>query len=740
LAAAIAASVLTAKPALAQLESIAMTSPSPVTAGTAAATVTYSFTVDPSQQVSSVIMSIQGPDNIESEVFYGSLITKTITISVPAYWPSGSYQVRYVQVSSNRGNVMFYPDGSVTSDSGSTDLSNPVTPALDFTVSGGGGTDYGPTINSFAALSDQTGGQAAYEISVTPGSTGGVPMIRVWVDVPGSASAESFLLSPNSSGGLVWYGSDLGLSLGTTYSIAQVQVYDGFGSVTYSANGPPVPSYANIVPGPATINFASLIDLGLDTGNVGPAQLYAITIQPVSTEADLGGGFSVMVGVDDGGLDLSYQWYFNGMPIPGATLQIYSVTAAQATDTGSYTCVVSSPLGTQVSQPAVVAVAQSTGEPIFYLQPAAATISAGSSVAFNAGVIQAGATFQWYFNGAPLADGSSPSATHGATPRAVQGAANSTLLITNASAADAGSYFCLVSNAAGSVLSRAATLIVANAANPGHLIDLSCRAESGTGAATLIAGFATGGAGTSGSQTLLLRASGPALAQFDLTGLLPDPTLGLYDSSQALVASNSGWEGESTIAAAATEVGAFEWTSSSSHDSALLETLAPGSYTASVLGAGGDTGIALVEVYDDTPPATYTATSPRLVNLSARIDSGTGANILIAGFVIGGSTAKTVLIRGSGPALAQFGLSGLLGDPTLEIFDASQSVVASNTGWGGNAEIAAVASSVGAFSWGSAATPDSALLLTLPPGAYTAQVSGASGDTGVALVEIYDVQ
>jgi hypothetical protein len=239
---------------------------------------------------------------------------------------------------------------------------------------------------------------------------------------------------------------------------------------------------------------------------------------------------------------------------------------------------------------------------------------------------------------------------------------------------------------------------------------------------------------------LLIRASGPALAQFSLSNLLPDPTLGLFNSQQQEISSNSGWAGSNAIATAASEVGAFAWTSTSSHDSALLQTLSAASYTAQVSGASGDTGLGLVEVYDDTPAGSYTATSPRLVNLSARIDSGTGANILIAGFYIGGTTSKTVLIRGSGPALAQFSLSGLLQDPQLQVFDGSQKLVASNTGWGANSQISEVAASVGAFSWGNLATPDSALLLTLPPGAYTAQVSGASGDTGVTLVEIYDVQ
>ena len=121
---------------------------------------------------------------------------------------------------------------------------------------------------------------------------------------------------------------------------------------------------------------------------------------------------------------------------------------------------------------------------------------------------------------------------------------------------------------------------------------------------------------------------------------------------------------------------------------------------------------------------------------------GTGGSVLIAGFVVGGTTPKTVLIRASGPALAPFRVTGTLPDPKLQLFgsDSPGLTLASNTGWGGNVQIATAAAWVGAFSWGGLATADSAILTTLPPGAYTAQVSGASGDSGVALVEVYEVQ
>jgi len=259
----------------------------------------------------------------------------------------------------------------------------------------------------------------------------------------------------------------------------------------------------------------------------------------------------------------------------------------------------------------------------------------------------------------------------------------------------------------------------------------------GTGGNILIDGFVIGGLGTSGTEPLLIRGSGPALTPLGVSGALADPELQLYTGT-SLLATNDGWGGNAQIASTAAAVGAFAWTNTSSKDSALLESESAGAYTAQVSGASDDTGVALIEVYDATPAGTYTPTSPRLVNISARVQVGTGGNILIAGFVIGGSTARTVLVRASGPALIPFGVGGTLPDPQLDLYSGT-TLLASNAGWGGNAQITSTASSVGAFAWTNASSNDSAILVTLPPGAYTAQVSGASNDTGVALVELYEV-
>jgi hypothetical protein len=374
--------------------------------------------------------------------------------------------------------------------------------------------------------------------------------------------------------------------------------------------------------------------------------------------------------------------------------------------------------GISASFPYTIVVASNAAvvsPPVFTAQPISATVT-GGTVALSV-VASNSPTYQWSFNGSPIT-----------------GATNPILLSSNAVA---GTYTCVATNSAGSATSHAATVTLTSTADIGRLINISCRAPVGTGGNILIAGFVVGGQGTTGSEALLVRGSGPALVPFGVTGTLPDPQLQLYSGSNVL-GTNNGWGGSSQIAGAAASLGAFPWASSSSHDSALLQTLLAGGYTGQISGQSGDTGVSLVEVYDATPSGTYTATTPRLINISARVPVGTGGNILIAGFVIGGSTSRTVLIRASGPALVPFGVPGTLPDPQLQIFS-NGNVLGTNNGWGGNSQVAGAAASVGAFPWSSPSSTDSAILVTLPPGGYTAQVSGASGDTGVALVEVYEV-
>jgi beta-glucanase (GH16 family) len=275
-----------------------------------------------------------------------------------------------------------------------------------------------------------------------------------------------------------------------------------------------------------------------------------------------------------------------------------------------------------------------------------------------------------------------------------------------------------------------------------NLLNISSRAFVGTGGFAAFGGFVIGG---SIPENVLIRASGPALASFGVAGTLPDPELQLNrsnsDGTSTLLQTNTGWGGSSQIAAAATAVGAFPWTNASSADSAILVTLPPGAYTAVASGASGDTGVSLVEVYAVPTPQ---ISGSNLSNISSRVFVMTGGSAAFSGFVISGTTPKTVLIRASGPALASLGVTATLPDPELQLnrsnSDGTSTLLETNTGWGGSPQITAAAAEVGAFAWTSPFSADSALLVTLPPGAYTAVASGASGDTGVALIEVYNVQ
>lgn len=130
-------------------------------------------------------------------------------------------------------------------------------------------------------------------------------------------------------------------------------------------------------------------------------------------------------------------------------------------------------------------------------------------------------------------------------------------------------------------------------------------------------------------------------------------------------------------------------------------------------------------------------TGSSLINISTRGQVATGANILIGGFVIGGSGSKTVLIRAIGPGLGSFGVPGTLADPMLVIYDGRGAVVASNDNW--NAVDSTVAAQVGAFPL-TAGSQDAVVVITLPAGPYSAQVSGVgAANAGVAILEVYDV-
>jgi hypothetical protein len=387
---------------------------------------------------------------------------------------------------------------------------------------------------------------------------------------------------------------------------------------------------------------------------------------------------------------------------------------------------------TTVGSQSIVVLEAVNPAPQISTQPATVTVQAGQNATFGVAVAGAGSpTYQWQEE----APGSSAWANV-SDGGALGGTATPTLTVTGATAAMSGSAFrAVVTNGFGSATSASATLYVNSGTSTVRLVNISARAEVGTGSGILIPGFAISGSGT---ETLLIRADGPVLgSQFGVSGALQAPVLGVYDASGNLVASNTGWgtaPNPSQIASVAAAVGAFALPSGSA-DCALVTSLPAGSYTVHVSGANATTGVALAEIYEVASSGT------RLVNISTRTQVGTGANIIIVGFVASGSGTEQLLVRGDGPGLAQFGVPGVLAEPSLSVFDSAGSPVASNTGWGTNpnpGQIANIAASVGAFALTSGSA-DSAEVVNLQAGAYTMQVSGVGGTTGVALAEAYEV-
>jgi uncharacterized delta-60 repeat protein len=276
-----------------------------------------------------------------------------------------------------------------------------------------------------------------------------------------------------------------------------------------------------------------------------------------------------------------------------------------------------------------------------------------------------------------------------------------------------------------------------------RLLNLSSRAEL-SGSQVLIAGFAISGTGT---KTVLLRAVGPGLKAFNVPGTMATPELQLYSSTGTLIAQNTAWGGTSTLMTTFAQVGAFALTPSSTDD-AIVTDLAPGSYTVHVFDPSGKGGVVLAEVYDAS--ASPMTAPQRLVNLSARGTVSPGAGALIGGFVISGSSMKSVLIRGIGPGLAAFNVTDSIADPVLSVFDENGNLVAQNFAWTNQAitgsgqatieaqDITSSDSTAGAFAL-SASSPDTALIANLPPGQYTFQVTSASNATGEALGEVYEL-
>lgn len=261
-----------------------------------------------------------------------------------------------------------------------------------------------------------------------------------------------------------------------------------------------------------------------------------------------------------------------------------------------------------------------------------------------------------------------------------------------------------------------------------RLVNISSRGVVASGDDVMIAGFVIGG---NAPKDVLVRALGPALMPAGVKGVLAQPQLQIYNGQGQLLKMGAGWSAE--LKSVFAEIGASTL-ADHSHDTALRLTLAPGAYTAQVRGLGGYRGIALVEVYE-------IGGEGRLLNLSTRARVETGDGILISGFVVAGTGARRLLLRGLGPSLAEAGVSGVLMDPSISLLNANGSVVATNDNWeegAGVADLKAISMAVGAGPLRSG-SKDAAMVANLLPGVYSVHVRGVGNTSGVTLFEAYDV-
>jgi hypothetical protein len=450
----------------------------------------------------------------------------------------------------------------------------------------------------------------------------------------------------------------------------------------------------------------------------------------------------------------TYVWHKDGAPIPTATAAALTLGSVQPADAGTYTVVVSNALGSVTSQGAVLTVTAPNGHPSVTKQPETRHALAGEAITFTVEATGlAPLNYQWRRNGV-----------------AISGATSASFAISSVQTADAGDYTVVVSNSIGSVTSLPAVLTVA--ANPtlpvitshpvnqwgteggsatfsvvavGHpspsyqwFKDGNALASSNTPNLTL-SHLKAGDAGT--YHVRVSNTVGSVTSNGALLTVVPAGTAPAFVRHPASQTVAIGATVVFTAEASGNPAPAYSWRK----DGAILvgET-APtltiqvkgpenaGSYVAVATNAAGT-------VESQTAVLTVSQRS-RLANISTRGFVGSGEQAMIAGFYVGGTQARSVLIRAVGPSLEKFGLDRLLAQPKVDLMR-GQTVLLENVGWMTSPEadkIPTLSAQVGAFALLVGAA-DSALVATLEPGPYTALVRGQEGGTGTGLVEVYQI-
>jgi uncharacterized repeat protein (TIGR03803 family) len=395
----------------------------------------------------------------------------------------------------------------------------------------------------------------------------------------------------------------------------------------------------------------------------------------------------------------------------------YNGSATAPSAAGSYT-VVATISDTNYSGSATGTLTINVATPTIATQPSGQTVLAGTTTSFAVSLPATGGTitYQWQreLNG-------STQWVNLANDTVFSGTTLATLTVTGPLVTMNGDQFRVVAtNSAGTVTSRAVTLTVLPST---RLRNFSVRASTDA-TRRLVVGFVA-----NGTKPVLIRAVGPGLATFlgSGTAVAGDPSLTIFNATSVQVAANDNWGGTAALSTAFASVGAFSLPATSLDSALLFSANGAASAQMSVTSAG----LGLIEIYD-----TDSSFANRLINISALYQVGVGANILVAGFVVDGTGTKNVLVRGIGPSLTQFGVSGVLADPKVGVYDSTGTKINENDNWA--ASLSTTFSSVGAFPL-TAGSKDAALTVTLQPGAYTVQLSGADGGSGTGLIEIYEL-
>lgn len=251
------------------------------------------------------------------------------------------------------------------------------------------------------------------------------------------------------------------------------------------------------------------------------------------------------------------------------------------------------------------------------------------------------------------------------------------------------------------------------------LTNISTRLRVGLNNEVAIGGFIIKGATP---KKVLIRALGPTLTRYGLSDTMADPAIDLYTGSGALVTADNNWNLNRDAIVNTGHAPLDE------HEAAIVATLPPGSYTAFVRGYGGSSGKTLCEVYD------LESQNSKIANISTRGNVGAGDNVMIGGFIVGGDQPTNVIVRALGPTLTDFGVNGALADPTLELRDKNGVLISQNDNWKSTQQEAIQNSG-----YAPPKDPEAAIVATLQPGSYTAIVRGSNNTTGVALVEVYNL-